>query len=144
MSETARLLRAAQQVLHEHGLLDSDLGNFADPDGRLDIVAAIYRAATGTTPDCFINAPKIARQLIDANELVTDAIRWVSAVLPTYPSHDQGTGIDDHIEHLAFWVLEPDFFLDRCPNTSDAIGVLGRAAQTADACTDIPDLRPAA
>ncbi|MFD7980145.1 hypothetical protein [Streptomyces sp. NPDC059071] len=142
MSEIGLILRTAQQVLNDHGLLDSDLGNFADPDGRLDITAAIYRAVTGETPDSFINDPASARLLIEANEPVMTAIREVSAALPTPPPHDEHTGIDDHIEHLAYWPLEPDLFLGRCPNTSDAIGALGRAADTAD--TDVPRQRTAA
>ncbi|MFI0929664.1 hypothetical protein ACH4TP_37935 [Streptomyces sp. NPDC021012] len=144
MSETGLILRTAQQVLNNHGLLDSDLGNFAAPDGRLDITAAIYRAVTGTTPKCFINDPGTARLLIETNEAVTTAIRWVSAVLPTRPPHDPGTGIDDHIEHLAYWLLDVDHFLGRRPNTSDVIGVLSRAADAADNVTDMPRQRAAA
>ncbi|MFB7867417.1 hypothetical protein [Streptomyces sp. NPDC056069] len=144
MSQTGHILRTAQDLLNQHGLLSSDLGNFADNEGRLDITAAIYRAATGETPNSFINDPKDARRLIEANEAVVTAVRWVSAVLPTQPPHDPDSGIDDHIEHLAYWLLEPDIFLGRYLNTSDVIGVLGRAADAADNVTDIPQQRPAA
>ncbi|MFB9558594.1 hypothetical protein [Streptomyces roseoviridis] len=144
MSETGLILRTTQQIVNYFGLVAPGHGHFADAQGRLDITGAVFRAVTGTTPNAFLDDPDTARLLIETNTPVMTAIRWISAVLPGQPPHDDDTGIDDHIEHLAAWLDDTDPFLRRRPNTSDVIGVLGRAAQAADTITDIPAQRAAA
>jgi hypothetical protein len=142
MSETGLILRTAQQIVNYYGLTGPDAKTFADRDGHLDLSAAIFRAVTGRTPNAFLDDADTARLLIETNEPTMGAIRWLSAVLPTLPPHDPDTGIDDHIEHLAIWLHDVDPFLGRRPNTADAIGALGRAADAADTVTDIPAQRP--
>ncbi|MFE1230281.1 hypothetical protein [Streptomyces sp. NPDC058745] len=139
-TETGLILRTAQQLMNHHGLIDPDTGNFATCDGRLDIAAAVYRAVTGKVPGSFLNDPAYARLLIETNEPVMAALRWVSRVLPSDPP-DSDTG-DDVIEHLAGWLATSEPFLGhRRPNTSDVIGVLDRAARAADATSTLPAQR---
>lgn len=144
MSETGLILRTTQQIVNYFGLIAPGHPHFADREGRLDIAGAAFRAVTGTTPNAFLDDPDTARLLIETNEPVMTAIRWVSAVLPTLPPHDDNTGIDDHIEHLAAWLSDTDPYLGRRPNTSDVVGVLERAADAADNVTDVPRQRTAA
>ncbi|WP_329126200.1 hypothetical protein [Streptomyces sp. NBC_01353] len=141
MSETGLILRTAQDIANQHGLLTEPWPHFAHPDGRLHLAAVIFRAVTGKTPAAFTNDLPKALLLIQTNETVMGTLRWISAVLPTEPPHDEATGEDDHLEHIATWLEEPDFFTQRRPNTSDVIGVLGRTAQTADTLTDLPRQR---
>ncbi|MGW2863349.1 hypothetical protein [Streptomyces sp. NPDC001205] len=142
MSETGFILRTTQQIVNYVGFPDPGHQQFADTHGHLALTAAVFRAVTGRTPNAFLNDPDTARLLIETNEPVMTAIRWISAVLPTLPPHDSATGRDDHIEHLAAWTADPDPALRRRPTTSDVISILDRAAQTADTVTDIPASRP--
>ncbi|MFF6844696.1 hypothetical protein ACFY8X_38900 [Streptomyces tanashiensis] len=137
MSEAGLILRTTQQVMNDHGLLDPDLGNFADHDGRLDIAGAVFRAVTGRTPHTFLNDPAYAQLLIETNEPVMDALRWISRVLPT-DAPDSGNG-DDVIEHLAGWLSQRDPHLGhRRPNTNDVIGLLDRAARASESTGTVP------
>lgn len=139
MSQTGPILRAAQQLLNHHGLIDPDHGHFADAQGRLDIAAAVFFAVTGKTPAAFLNDPTYARLLIETNEPVMAALLCVSRVLPT-EAPDSGNG-DDVIEHLAGWIAAVDPHLHRRPGTADVIGVLDRAARAADATGTVPAQR---
>ena len=137
MSETGLILRTAQQLLNHHGLIDPDLGHFADEHGRLDIASAVFRAVTGRTPSAFHDDPAYARLLIETNEPVMAALAWISRVLPTDPP-DSGHG-DDVIEHLAGWLAQTDPHLGhRRPSTSDVIGLLDRAARASESTSTIP------
>ncbi|MEU9703068.1 hypothetical protein [Streptomyces sp. NPDC047981] len=142
MSETGLILRTTQQIVNHFGLVDAAHPHFADPQGRLDIPGAVFRAVTGKTPNAFLNDPTYARILIETNAPVMDALRWISHILPT-ESPDSGTG-EDIIEHLAGWLASPDPHLGhRRPNTSDVIGLLERAARAADTTGTIPAQRAA-
>jgi hypothetical protein len=144
MSSTGTVLRTTQQIVNYHGLIAETYPHFAHHDGRLHLAAAVFRAVTGKVPHAFFADFSKALLLIETNETVMDALRWLSAVLPTQPPHDPYTGKDDHLEHISTWLEEPDFFLQRRPNVSDVIGALERAAQAADTLTDIPHQRPTA
>ncbi|MGS2592081.1 DUF6197 family protein [Streptomyces hebeiensis] len=144
MSSTGTILRTAAQLLNYHGLHTGD--HFASNTGQLDLNAAIFRAVTGKTPNAFLTDDDQALLLITTNEPAMDAIRMLSAVLPTEPPTDDETGLDNHIEHLAWWASyapNPDRGWP-APTVSEAIGALHRAAQTADTLTDIPTHRAAA
>jgi hypothetical protein len=143
MSSTGTVLRTTRQILNYQGLISETYPHFAHHDGRLHLAAAVFRAATGKTPNAFHDNFPQAVLLIQTNETVMDALRWISAVLPTEPPHDPDLGSDDYLEHISTWLEEPDFFLQRRPNTSDVIGVLERAAQAADTLTDVPAPRTA-
>ena len=136
MSETGVILRTTQQVLNHHGLIDPDHSNFTDAHGRLDIASAAFRAVTGRTPHAFLDDAVYARLLIETNEPVMTALRWVSRVLPT-EAPDSGNG-DDVIEHLAGWLTQRDPFLGRRPNTSDVLGILERAARASESTQSVP------
>lgn len=137
MSETGLILRTAQQLLNHHGLINPDHGHFVDEHGRLDITAAVFRAVTGRAPHAFLNDPTTARLLIETNEPTMAALAWISRVLPTDPP-DSGNG-DDLIEHLAGWLAQTDPHLGhRRPRTSDAIGLLDRAARASESTNAIP------
>ncbi|MEU6979667.1 hypothetical protein [Streptomyces sp. NPDC046371] len=144
MSETGRILRITQDIANQNGLITQAWLNYALPDGRLHLAAAIYRAATGETPDVFYDNVAASERLIHANQPVMTALRWISAVLDTWPPHDGDTRRDDHLEHITTWLDQPDFLTGARPNTSDVIGVLIRTAETADTLTDIPRPRAAA
>lgn len=133
-SSTGTILRTAAQLLHEFGLHTGE--QFADNDtGRLDVCAAIYRAVTGSTPNCFLTDEDMALLLIGSNPDVWDAIRMVSAVLPTPPCTTPiapGYEVPDYVEHVSNWACTTPVFGDRPPTTAEVIGVLLRAASTAD------------
>ncbi|MGW5529467.1 hypothetical protein [Streptomyces xanthochromogenes] len=144
MSSTGCILRTAQTLASYYGLTTQTMAehpHLATLDGRLHPAATIYRAVTGTTPNAFLTDQNMATALIVANPSVMEALRWLSACLPTQPPGDDDTG-DDHLEHLITWWDETDFFLGRRPNTPDFIGLLARAAQAADTLLDIPAQRP--
>jgi hypothetical protein len=149
MSTTGSTLRAARHVLNHFGLADPDHPHYATGDGRLTLVAAVYRASTGTTPGAFLTNPDDARHLMQTNPTVFACIRWLSAVLPTEPGTDQTTGQPDFINHIDNWCADTNRLTGRRPTTGDVIDLLERAAQAADALTDtahppIPTQRAAA
>ncbi|MFB7592397.1 hypothetical protein [Streptomyces sp. NPDC056169] len=144
MSEIGLILRTTQDIANQHGLIPQPFPHFAHPDGRLHLAAAVFRAVTGKTPTAFHDDIPKAVLLLETNETVMATLRWISAVLPTQPPHDEATGKDDYLEHITTWLDEPDFFTKRRPNTSDVIGLLGRAAETSDTLTDVPRQRTAA
>ncbi|WP_030756433.1 DUF6197 family protein [Streptomyces sp. NRRL F-5135] len=144
MSSTGTILRTAAQLLNYYGLHTGD--HFATHTGQLDLNAAIFRAVTGKTPNAFLTDDDRALLLITTNEPAMDAIRMLSAVLPTEPPTDPITGLDDHIDHLSWWpsyAPAPDRGWP-APTVSEVIGALHRAAQTADTLTDLPPVRTAA
>jgi hypothetical protein len=135
MSETSTgtILRTAAELLDHFGLWTGP--QFADNrTGRLDICAAIYRAVTGSTPNCFVTDENNASTLIENNPDAYDAIKVVSAVLPTEPSTtDVGPyEMTDYVEHVSNWAATTPVFGDRPPTTAEVIGLLLRAADTAD------------
>ncbi|MFI6055469.1 hypothetical protein ACIBCO_35955 [Streptomyces violascens] len=139
MSSTGCILRTAQTVANHFGLttaLMAEDPHLATLDGRLHPAATIYCAVTGTTPDAFLTDQDMATAVIETNESVMEAIRWISVCLPTQP-----TG-DDHLGHLFTWWDETNLRLGGHPNTPDFIGLLDRAAATADTLTDIPAQHP--
>lgn len=120
-------LRTAALVLDDLGLHTGD--HFASNEGPLDISAAIFRAVTNRTPNCFLSDDDQAILLIQTNEPAMEAIRALSASLPTEPPTDPETGQDDHIEHLAWWAsYAPDGLA--VPTLTE---VIGRLVRTADA-----------
>jgi len=131
---TGTILRTAAQLLHEFGLHTGE--QFADNNtGRLDVCAAIYRAATGSTPNCFLTDEDMASTLIGSNPDVGDAIRMVSAVLPTPPCTTEvvpGYEVPDYVEHVSNWAATAPVLADLPPTVSEVMGVLERAADTAD------------
>ncbi|MER8002982.1 hypothetical protein [Streptomyces sp. NPDC095613] len=142
MSSTGTILRTAAQLLNYYGLHTGD--HFAAHTGQLDLNAAIFRAVTGKTPNAFLTDDDQALLLITTNEPAMDAIRMLSAVLPTEPPITNG--LDDHIEHLSWWpshAPNPDRGWP-APTVSEVLGALHRAAQTADTLTDLPQARAAA
>ncbi|MFD9721050.1 hypothetical protein [Streptomyces sp. NPDC059076] len=147
-TSTATVLRTACQLANYYGLTPHDHPQLTDTHGRLDPIAAVFRAVTGKTPHCFTNDIDQALLLIRTNETVMDALAWISAVLPTRSNtdpeltDDNGHQPEDHIEHIASWYATTDFYLQRCPNLCDVIGTFQRAAQTAETLPDIPQFRP--
>ncbi|MEU6016924.1 hypothetical protein ABZ826_23605 [Streptomyces sp. NPDC047515] len=139
MSSTGTVLRTTAHVLNYFGLHTGP--QFATIDGRLDITAAIFRAVTGKTPNCFLTDEDYSLLQIQSCEPAMDAIRMLSAVLPTEPPVDLVTGLDDYIEHVCHWAMTPVWTGngdDQAPTMPEVIGAILRAAQTADALTDIP------
>ncbi|MFD7615720.1 hypothetical protein [Streptomyces sp. NPDC059802] len=138
-SSTGTILRTAAHVLNYYGLHTGK--QFASVGGRLDISAAIFRAATGKTPNCFLTDEDTALLHIQMCGPAMDAIRMLSAVLPTLPPTDPDTGADDHIEHVCHWAMTPVWTgnADNQPPTApEVIGAILRAAQAADALTAAP------
>lgn len=135
-SSTGTILRTAAHLLNYYGLHTGT--QFATHDGRLDITAAIFRATTGKTPNCFLTDEKTSLLQIQVCEEAMHAIRMVSAVLPTEPSTDPDTGHDDHIEHVCHWAATPVWPGTDSPTHPEVIGVLLRAATAADALTAFP------
>ncbi|MFF9632914.1 hypothetical protein [Streptomyces fradiae] len=144
MSTTGTTLRTACHLLNYYGLADPNHPHYAMPDGRLTALAALYRAATGTTPPPVHDDPDTAKQLMLAHPLVHDSIRWISAVLPTQPGLDEDTNLPDHIDHIDHWAADTDPYTGHQPNTSDVIGLLLRAAHAADTLTHTTAPRHAA
>ncbi|GAA3154270.1 hypothetical protein ACFQ0X_44020 [Streptomyces rectiviolaceus] len=137
MSSTGTILRTAAQLYAYYGHHNGP--HFAGFDGRLDPVAAIFRAITGHTPHCFIDDDDIALLLITTNAPAMDAIRALSAVLPTEPPLTDG--VVDHIEHISD--LTAYAALGQPPATPDVVlGNFARAAQAADTLASLPTQRP--
>ncbi|MFF6903470.1 hypothetical protein [Streptomyces hydrogenans] len=143
MSATGQLIRSTRHVIAYFGLNDPDCPHFADPaTGTLDLVAGVYRTHTGKIPTCFTTDPERARQVIEVNQPVMDALHVISQALPTDAPSDQPDGPDDVIEHITGWLAQIDPFTGRHPGLSDVIGVLERAAALAEAT--VPRQRNAA
>ncbi|MEU3656484.1 hypothetical protein AB0E67_27485 [Streptomyces sp. NPDC032161] len=136
MSSTGTALRTTAHILNYYGLHTGT--QFASHDGRLDITAAIFRAVTGKTPNCFLTDEDYSLLQIRMCEPAMDAICMLSAVLPTEPPTDPGTGADDHIEHVTHWATTRTWPDQQPPTTPEVIGAILRAAQAADAITDFP------
>ncbi|MFE4915890.1 hypothetical protein ACFRCX_30775 [Streptomyces sp. NPDC056652] len=126
MSSTATVLYTAAELLNHYGLHTGD--HFASTNGHLDINAAIFRAVTGSAPNCFLDNDDRALLLIQTNEPAMEAIRALSAALPTEPPTDPETGADDYIEHLAGWATTAPIGHGAPPTELEVIGVIVRAA----------------
>ncbi|GHJ34266.1 hypothetical protein TPA0910_86990 [Streptomyces hygroscopicus subsp. sporocinereus] len=132
-SSTGTVLRTTRDIVNYYGLWTGE--QFATRDGRLDLSAAIYRAVTGQTPNCFLNDEDMALLLIETNPVVMEAIRMVSAVLPTQPCTtevDPGYEVPDYVEHVSNWASTASVFAQQPPTVSEVLGLLARAADTAD------------
>ena len=133
-TSTGTILRTTREIVSYFGLHTGE--QFADPaTSRLDFVAAIYRAATDTTPNAFTTDENKSLLLIEANTHVMDAVRMVSSVLPTEPCTTEvapGHDVPDYVEHVSNWASTVPVFGDRPPTVSEVIGVLTRAADKAD------------
>lgn len=141
-TSTGLILRTAADILNYYGLHTGE--QFATNTGSLDVCAAIYRAVTGSTPNCFLTDENDASTLIESNVDVFDAIKAVSAALPTEPSTtDVGPdrAMTDYVEHVSNWAATVPVFGDHPTTLSEVIGVLTRAADKADqlAATDLPN-----
>ncbi|WP_448333534.1 DUF6197 family protein [Streptomyces sp. DSM 41534] len=144
-SSTGTILRTTREVVSYYGIWTGE--QFATNDGRLDLSAAIYRAVTGETPNCFLTDEDMALLLIETNAPVMEAIRMVSAVLPTQPCTTEispGYEVPDYVEHVSNWAAAAPVFADQPPTTAEVIGVLTRAADTADNLAGISPVRSAA
>ncbi|MFE7547022.1 DUF6197 family protein [Streptomyces gardneri] len=130
MSETARTLRAAAHAAIHHGLQAGP--HFADTDGRLDIVAAIFVGATGKTPHAFTTDNSTASLLIETNEPTMAAIYAVSDAIGTDVPTDSETGAPCHIEHLAYWQADKQHTTGQPPTDAEVVDLLLRAANAAD------------
>ncbi|MEV2259136.1 hypothetical protein AB0J13_10810 [Streptomyces anulatus] len=135
-SSTGTILRTAAHVLNYYGLHTGK--QFATHDGRLDITAAIFRAVTGKTPNCFLTDENASLLQIQVCEPAMDAIRMVSAILPSLPPTDLETGLNDYIEHVCHWATTPVWPDTTSPSHPEVIGTLLRAAQAADTLTAFP------
>lgn len=141
-SSTGTVIDVATQLLNYFPLERNALIN---PNREaLSVEAALFRAATGRIPNAFTSDPDRAELLIATNETVQDALRWISAVLPTDPPHDPETGIDNHLEHIRTWVSTEDFFTGELPEVFTVVGVMRRAKQAADTLAAPPAARTAA
>jgi hypothetical protein len=144
-SSTGTILRTTRDIVSYYGLWTGE--HFATPDGRLDLSAAIYRAVTGSTPNCFLDDEDMALLLIESNPDVIDAIRMVSAVLPTQPCTTEivpGYEVPDYVEHVSNWASTAPVLAQQPPTVSEVIGVLTRAADTADNLAGTHPVRSAA
>ncbi|MEV6165770.1 hypothetical protein AB0L71_28425 [Streptomyces sp. NPDC052052] len=141
-TSTGTILDVAGQLLSYFGLERDSLVTPARE--ALSIEAALFRAVTGRIPTAFTRDPKTAELLLETNEPTQDALRWISAVLPTNAPHDPDTGIDDHLEHIRTWVTTADFFTGALPEPFEVLRVLDRAKQAAETLTAVPAQREAA
>ncbi|MFF2731732.1 hypothetical protein ACFVS9_27975 [Streptomyces sp. NPDC058008] len=137
-------LRRAADLIHTDGLHTGD--QFINrTTGAVDVAAAIYLMAEGGIPDAFYNDEVTSLAIIGASAPTMTAIRILSDSLPTPPSYTEiadGHEVPDYIEHVSNWATTTPVFGERPPTTSEVIGALLRAAQTADSrerrfgCTD--------
>lgn len=140
MPSTAEILRTAAHHVDRAGLNTGT--QFVDPDTRaIDWVAAIYVAAEGTCPNEFHTDEAASLAIISASAPAMTAIRALSASLDTEPPVTNG--VPDYIDHVCNWAATTPVFGDRPPTTSEVIGALLRAAQTADTAPSIPQQRAA-
>ncbi|MFJ1993026.1 DUF6197 family protein [Streptomyces asiaticus] len=151
-SSTGTILRTTRGIVSFRSLWTGE--QFAAPGYRfrsleapLDLSAAIYAATTGTVPDCFFTDEDMALLLIETNAPVMEAIRMVSAVLPTQPPTTEiapGYEVPDYVEHVSNWAATAPVFADQPPTTAEVIDVLERAADTADNLAGTHPVRSAA
>jgi hypothetical protein len=143
MPTAATTLRTAAHLLNHFGLHTGE--HFATNGGGLSVAAAIYRAATYSTPNTFLTDPAAAIALIHDNAPAMNAIRVLSAVLDTHPPTDIDTDEPDHIEHISYWAATPAIGETNPPTISEILGRILRAADAADFLdSHRPALRPAA
>lgn len=130
---TAGILRTAAHLITRHGLHTGD--QFATRTGRLDISAAIYTAAEGTTPAEFHTDEAASIRLIECSARAMQAIRAVSDALDTPPcvtTIAPGHDVPDHLEHVSNWAATPPVLTAQPPTTSEVIDRLLRTADTLD------------
>lgn len=126
MHTTATTLRRTADTLTTRGLWTGP--HFTGPDGTPSITAAIYLAIYGTLPAVFATDDDLALLVLRGDTQAMDAIRALSAALPTEPPATDGT--DDHIEHLEAWASTPAIGDTNPPSTSEVIGRILRTADT--------------
>lgn len=145
MSNTAEILRTAAHFINRAGLNTGT--QFIDPTTRsIDVAAAIYVAAEGIAPDEFHTDEATSLEIIAASAPAMTAIRALSDSLDTDPCVTvvaPGHEVPDYIEHVSNWAATKPVWGDRPPTTSEVIGALLRAAQTADTAPSIPQQRAA-
>ena len=146
MPSTAGTLRRAAHLINHRGL---HTGNqFADKaTNTADIAAAIFVAAEAHMPAEFYTDEVTSLEIIAASAPTMAAIRTLSDSLPTEPSYTEivaGHQVPEYIEHVSNWAATTPVWGTRPPTTSEVIGALLRAAQTADALTTAPAQRLAA
>jgi hypothetical protein len=133
MPETANILRYAARILTERGLHTSH--QFAAPDGSLDICAAIYIAAYGKEPLEFATDEDFSAELIQLSYDAMDAIKALSASLPTEPpTIEVAPGYEEpsHLEHVSRWASDGQFPDEEPPTQAAVIEVLQRTADALD------------
>ncbi|MFD7868000.1 hypothetical protein [Streptomyces sp. NPDC059783] len=135
MSRTAEHLRTAAHLISNRGLNTGT--QFIDPTtNTIDVAAAIYLAAENHTPPEFHTDEATSLEIIAASAKAMTAIRALSDSLDTDPSVTEiapGHSVPDYIEHVSNWAATKPVWGNRPPTTSEVIGALLRAAQTANA-----------
>jgi hypothetical protein len=146
MPDTAYTLCRAAHILNFLGLHTGEQFAATDSDA-LDVAAAIYFAAENSFPAEFSTDEATSLEIIAASAPAMLAIRALSDSLNTEacvteiaPGHD----VPDYIEHVCNWAATTPVFGTRPPSTSEVIGAILRAAQTAETLTPIPAQRTAA
>lgn len=140
MTSTAGTLRRAAHLINHRGLHTGD--QFIDQATHAaDVAAAIFVAAEIVVPREFYTDEVTSLEIIAASAPAMLAIRALSDSLNTEacvteiaPGHD----VPDYIEHVCNWAATTPVFGTRAPTTSEVIGAILRAAQTAETLTAIP------
>ncbi|WP_435245180.1 DUF6197 family protein [Streptomyces tendae] len=125
MTYTPKVLRDAADLINHQGLHTGD--QFVAADGALDLVAALYQAATLILPTVFRTDANQAITCIKGSQRALTAIRAVYDTLDAaYPEvHDT----DDVIDTVSHWAAVGDAGPDQQPpTTSEVIGRLLRLA----------------
>ncbi|MFD7922594.1 hypothetical protein ACFV3R_25620 [Streptomyces sp. NPDC059740] len=141
--DTAALATQAADLIAHTGIhQDPRAGHFIDKDGRLDLVASIFRASTGVAPADLrgYNADQLAAH-IRHDEAVMDLLRWLSEhITHTYGAEAPGEpGEPDYIEHVTAWadgtlpywhIAEADQLGPLTPTVDQVIALLQYIADT--------------
>ncbi|MCZ0983883.1 hypothetical protein O1L60_44780 [Streptomyces diastatochromogenes] len=127
MNHTPKVLRDAADLINHQGLHTGD--EFVGPDGSLDLVTALYQAATLILPEAFRTDADTAITYVKGSQRAMAAIRAVYDTLAAaYPEvHDDG----DVIDTVSHWAAVGDFGPGQQPPTTSE--VIGRLLRTADA-----------
>lgn len=133
MSEIADILRYTARILAERGIHTGP--QFAAPDGSLDICAAIYLAAYGKQPAEFETDEDYSTTVIELSYEARQAIKALSASLPTEPpTVESAPGYEEpsHLEHVSRWASTGQFPDEQPPTLTEVINHLARAADALD------------
>nr|WSX25506.1 hypothetical protein OG690_38125 [Streptomyces tubercidicus] len=133
MSETADILRYAARIISERGLHTGP--HFAHADGSLDICAAIYLAAYGKQPAEFETDEDYSTTLIELSYEARQAIKALSASLPTEPpTVESAPGYEEpsHLEHVSRWASTGQFPDEQPPTAAEVTDHLVRTADALD------------